>query len=354
MNLVQPPAATPKEGQDSDQRKRRTGRYILLGAVLLVVLATVAAGTFLFGLSAAFESKSQKFDSAFPDESTRPSESVLPDGSSPLNVLVVGSDSRGASPDLAESGEASDQRSDTMMLVHIPADRKKMYVVSVMRDLWVPIPGHGEAKINAALAFGGVPLMVQTVEGFLQQRIDHVVFIDFDGFKKLTDVVGGVDVDVPVAFKPSGGPIDNFTKGPMHMDGEAAFWFVHERYAFADGDFQRTRNQQLYFRALFTKIASRDVLSNPFTVSTMVNDFAPYLTVDSGLDASTIASMAYELREIRPDDVVSFTLPTNGTGWSADGQSIVLPNQAAADALSRAMAEGTMAQYVAEQVTVTR
>lgn len=354
MNIDEPSAANAINGQDRRTRKKRAGRYIIFGAALLMVLAAAAAVTFLFGLSAAFESKSQKIGTTFPDEATRPSESVLPDGSSPLNVLVVGSDSRGAAPELAESGEASNQRSDTMMLVHVPADRKKVYVISVMRDLWVPIPGHGEAKINAALAFGGVPLMVRTVEDFLKQRIDHVVFIDFDGFKKLTDTVGGVDVDVPVAFKPSGGPIDSFAKGPMHMDGEAALWFVRERYAFADGDFQRTRDQQLYFRALFAKIASRDVLSNPFTVSTMVNDFSPYLKVDSGLDPGTIASIGLELRDVRPDDMVSFTLPTNGTGWSADGQSIVLPDQAAADKLSRAMADGTMAGYAADQAASTK
>ncbi|MFE4196022.1 LCP family protein [Paenarthrobacter sp. NPDC056912] len=323
---------------------------MLLGATILVLLATITAASFLFGLANTFDTKSQKIESAFPDESTRPSTTVLPDGTSPINVLVVGSDSRDATPEQAESGQASNQRSDTMMLVHIPADRKKVYVVSVMRDLWVPIPGHGSAKINAALALGGVPLMVQTVEGFLDQRIDHVVFIDFDGFKGLTDAVGGVDVDVPVAFTPSwsGGSNISFAEGPMHMNGETAFWFVHERYAFADGDFQRTRNQQLYFRALFTKIVSRDILSHPLAVNTMISDFSPYLTVDSGLNSSALAGLGIELRDIRSDDQVSFTLPTNGTGWSTDGQSIVLPDPDAVSALSRAMAEGTMSRYVSD------
>ena len=71
------------------------------------------------------------------------------------------------------------------MLVHIPADRSRIYSISPMRDLWINIPDHGEAKINAALAYGGVPLVVQTVESLLQQRIDQVVSIDFVGFKAL-------------------------------------------------------------------------------------------------------------------------------------------------------------------------
>ncbi|MBM7794987.1 LCP family protein [Paenarthrobacter ilicis] len=339
--------SAPGPEQQSPPRKRRTGRYVLVGAGVLVVLATLAATIFLWTLYSSFDTRSHKLQDVFPDESGRPTQAVSPDGSSAMNVLIVGSDSRGATKDEAESGEASDQRSDTMMLVHVPADRRKMYAVSIMRDLWVPIPGHGNAKINAALAYGGVPLMVQTVEGFLNQRIDHVVFIDFDGFKGLTDAVGGVDVDVPVAFTPSwsGGSNITFPEGPMHMDGEAAFWFVHERYAFPDGDFQRTKNQQLYFQALTRKILSQEVLTNPFTVSKLVADFSPYLSVDAQLTPGAIASIAVELRDVRPGDLVTFTLPTNGTGWSDDGQSIVAPDQDAVNALSKAMTDGTMAQY---------
>ena len=89
-----------------------------------------------------------------------------------------------------------------MMLVHIPADRKGAYVTSIMRDTWLDIPGHGKAKINAAFAYGGVPLAVQTLEGLLDTRIDHVAAIDFEGFKGLTDALGGVEINNPIAFSP--------------------------------------------------------------------------------------------------------------------------------------------------------
>lgn len=350
MITDKPSAASASRKTLRRRRTKRTSILVLSGTAIFVSLAAIVASLYLMGLSSTFDAKAGKIATAFPDESTRPTVTPAANGSAPINVLLVGSDSRGASVPQAESGQASDQRSDTMMLVHIPADRKKVYVVSVMRDLWVPIAGHGNAKINAALAFGGVPLMVQTVEGFLGQRIDHVVFVNFDGFRGLTDTIGGVDVDVPVPFTSSYSDVPglSYPKGSMHMDGRTAFWFVHERYAFPDGDYQRARNQQLYFKSLVAKIVKPETIANPITVSTIINEFSPYLTVDATLSSNAITSIAFELRDVRPNDLVTFTLPTNGTGWSPDGQSTVLPNQTAVSALARAMADGTMSQFVTE------
>jgi LCP family protein required for cell wall assembly len=329
------------------RKRKRTAAAVLLGALLVVVLAAVAAIVYLGSLSQSFDTNTKKIPNAFPEESSRPSEPRPgTDGKTPVNILLVGSDSRGATGATAESGAPSDQRSDTMMLVHIPADRQQVYVISIMRDLWVPIPGHGSAKINAGLAFGGVPLMVQTVESLLGQRLDHVVFVDFAGFKGLTDAVGGVTVNVPKAFTAGQTSTIHFNAGPQTMNGEQALAFVRERYAFADGDYQRVRDQQTFMKALASKIATPQTLANPVTLANVVNEFSPYLTVDSGFTASAVASLGVELVKVRPKDLITFTLPTNGTGWSTDGQSIVLVNQAATAALATAMAQGTVPQYV--------
>lgn len=343
-DLLDGPARPPK-------RKRRAGLIVLFSAIGVVVLAAVAAIVYLANVAGTFDSKTEKIANAFPQEAARPSATPAANGKTPVNILLVGSDSRGATVSQAESGAASDQRSDTMMLVHIPADRKEAYVVSIMRDLWVPIPGHGSAKINAALAYGGVPLMVETVESLLHQRIDHVAFIDFDGFKGLTDAVGGVTVNVtrPFASTMAENPGLAFTAGPMHMDGKTAFAFVHERYAFADGDYQRVRNQQAFLKALMTQIIKPETLANPVTVSQIVSQFSPFLTVDSGFDSKAVAGLALEMKDVRPSGVVSFTLPTSGVGTSADGQSIVNLDQGATDALAEAMAQGTVPQYVAQR-----
>ncbi|HJV99107.1 MAG TPA: LCP family protein [Arthrobacter sp.] len=360
-----PSFARPGKTARNPARRRRPFRAVLLVLLALVILIPASAGAYLFNLGRIFDSETTKIENAFPDESTRPQPS-LPGGAAggapgagpaaagtstsdsgrSLNILVMGSDSRGATTEEATSGAGSNQRADTLMLVHIPADRSKIYSISLMRDLWVGIPDHGHAKINAALAFGGVPLMVQTVESIFGQRIDHIAMIDFEGFKGMTDALGGVQVDIPLPFVSYHDQI-SFPAGPNTLDGEHALEFVRERYAFADGDYQRVRNQQAFVKALLAKNLSADTLLNPLKIHNVVSSMAPFISVDSGLDAATLAGLAVELKDVRPRDMVMFTLPTRGTGTSTDGQSIVLTDPAAIDAIAAAMATDTLAGYVA-------
>ena len=131
------------------------------------------------------------------------------------NILLLGSDTRSGS----EAAQVSGSRADSIMLAHIPADGKGVYLVSIMRDTWVNIPGYGAAKINAALNYGGISLQVATVENLLGIKIDHVAEIEFEGFKALVNSVGGVDVQVPFNFDIN---IWSFKQGVQHMDGGAA------------------------------------------------------------------------------------------------------------------------------------
>ncbi|MDJ0321151.1 LCP family protein [Pseudarthrobacter sp. PS3-L1] len=334
--------------ESSDRRRvRHTGRNVLLSLVAVVLVAGVLAGGYLWNLAQTFNSASQKIETAFPDEASRPEKSQTAPGQNvPLNILVMGSDSRGATEMDAVEGTATDQRADTLMLINIPADRKNVTAMSIMRDLWVTIPGSGEAKINAALAQGGVPRMVETVEFLFNQRIDHVAMVNFEGFKALTDALGGVEVNVTVPFTSTHGDFE-FTAGPTTMNGEQALGFVRERYAFTDGDYQRVRNQQSYVKALLGTLISAQTLTNPVTINNVVSSAAPYISVDSGLDAAALGSLGLELSGIREKDIAMFTLPTLGTGTSADGQSIVLKDPAAIDNISAALADDAMAGYVA-------
>ncbi|MEW9872817.1 LCP family protein [Arthrobacter sp. HS15c] len=360
-----PSFAHPGQTASKTARRRRPFRAVLLVLLALVILIPASAGAYLFNLGRIFDSETTKIENAFPDEATRPQPSVpggaagVAPGAGPaaagtpasdsgrsLNILVMGSDSRGATTEEATSGAGSNQRADTLMLVHIPADRSKIYSISLMRDLWVGIPDHGHAKINAALAFGGVPLMVQTVESIFGQRIDHIAMIDFEGFVGMTDALGGVQVDIPAPFVSYHDRIA-FPAGPNTLDGKHSLEFVRERYAFADGDYQRVRNQQAFVKALLAKNLSADTLLNPLKVHNVVSAMAPFISVDGGLDAATIAGLAVELKDVRPRDMVTFTLPTRGTGTSTDGQSIVLTDPVAIDALSAAMATDTLGDYVA-------
>lgn len=332
-----PPAPAMRGRRNTAKRK---GRMVLAVVAALVVLVTVVAAGYLFNLGRTFDAGTTKIEQAFPEESTRPEKTP-----GAMNILVMGSDSRGATGEDAEEGLATNQRADTLMLMHIPADRQNIYTMSLMRDLWVTIPGQGEAKINAALALGGTPLMVQTVESIFNQRIDHVAMIDFEGFKGLTDALGGVTVDVKVPFKAS--RMDRqFTAGENTLNGEEALAFVRERYAFSDGDYQRVRNQQAFLKAIMAKSVNRQTLTNPVTINNMVSTVSPFISVDESLDSATVAGLALELKDVRPADTVMFTLPTRGIGTSSDGQSIVLTDPEAIQGISEALAAGTLGDYV--------
>ncbi|PYI37598.1 transcriptional regulator [Arthrobacter psychrolactophilus] len=324
--------------------KRHTRRNVLLVFLAFVVLAAVIAGAFVFNLAHSFDSKTQKIEQAFPSESLRPTKAAA--AAEVTNILVLGSDSRGDGLDLAEEGAGSNQRSDTMMMVHIPSDHKSVYTMSIMRDTWVDIPGHGQAKINAAMAFGGVPLVVQTLEGMFDSRIDHVMMVDFEGFKAITDSVGGVEIDNPIAFKSSHEAGHMFIRGLQTLSGDQALAFVRERYAFTDGDYQRVRNQQIFLKALFSEVLTPATLANPVKITSLVDEFSPYVSVDKTLNATSIAGLALKLKNVRSSDIKSFTLPNLGTGTSADRQSIVINDEKSVQEIAQVMKEDQLGSYL--------
>lgn len=339
MVFVAENRAPSEEPQRPRTKKKRTARNVLLGVVAVFLVVAVGAGVYAFNLSNSFNSKSQKIEQAFPDDAGRPAK--VQEGAT--NLLLLGSDSRAAALGSAEAGDSSDQRSDTMMWVHIPADRKNIYMMSIMRDTWVEIPGHGEAKMNSAMALGGIPLVVQTLEGMFDTRLDHVAVIDFEGFKAMTDALGGVNVNVPMAFNTNE---FSFAEGKQQLTGEQALAFVRERKAFSDGDYQRVKNQQVFLKALMTKFLTAETLTNPGKISSLVDNVSPYISTDESLDAAAAGGLALGLRDVRGSDVVSFTLPTLGIGTSTDGQSIVLRDDAAIDGISKALADDSFGSYV--------
>lgn len=267
-----------------------------------------------------------------------------------MNILLIGSDIRGdarsAEAQRYATGQRPDHRADVIMLVHVPADRHGVYGVSMLRDLWVNIPGHGGAKINSSLEIGGVPLVAETVQTLLGTPIDHTVMVDFEGFRALVYQLGGIEVDVKVPFTSTSDSRHYFPPGPQHIFGNEALEFVRERYAFSDGDYQRVRNQQTFLRAVLARVQRANWIVDPPAARNLVNSVAPFVNVNPAFDAPTLAWLAFSLRATPLQNVVFFTLPTAGTGFSADGQSIVLQNPAATAAVGAAFAEGRIAEYV--------
>lgn len=341
------------EEQPARQRtkKKRTGRVVLFSVLSIVVIAALVAGLYAWNLARTFDENSNKLADAFPAEETRPE--VKEESKDAINVLLLGSDTRAERSD-DEPGDdfatlPSGGRSDTMMLVHIPSDRKNVFVTSIMRDTWLAIPGVGTAKINRAFASGGVPKAVETLEGLFGIRINHVASIDFEGFKGLTDAVGGVTVDNPIAFTPVHAKGYYFPKGVQKLDGESALTFVRERKAFTGAggsDYRRVKNQQLFVKALLGQILSKETLTSPSKIQNVVSEIAPYVAVDDTLDSAKIAGIASSMLNVRSDDMTFFTLPNNGPGRSADGQSIVVPDMETINKFGEALQNDTVDEFV--------
>ncbi len=300
------------------KKKKRVGRVALtfILSVTTILVATAAVfGWFLWRLSSTFNAESEVIPMAIP-ETSRPA--TRDDGAQ--TILLLGSDTR-AHVDKDDIDTAQDGRADVIMVVRVPADHKDVYVMSIMRDSWVDIPGYGDNKINAAFAFGGAPLMVETVESLIGSRIDHVAIIDFESFKGMTNALGGVTVYNAKPFKAGG---YTFPVGEIDLDGDEALAFVRERKSFVDGDYQRVRNQQAYLKGLISKLLSRDTLTSPSKITGTVDALSPYLARDEGLDVSYLIGEGFKMRGLRPSDIFMFTIPTAGVGWSPDGtQSII-------------------------------
>ena len=329
---------------EPQRKSRKRGMWVIVN-LLIVLLGIVAlVGVYGFSQLSSFQGKSHTFEASFPSD-----EAKRPEATGATNILLLGSDSRGGSgetenlPSVPNGG-----RADTMMLVHIPARGGKAYVMSIMRDFWVDIPAHGEAKINAALAFGGVPKVVETVEGLVGVRIDHVAGVDFEGFTNVVNALGTVTIDVPKAFNSGVKKGHHFAAGPQEMDSETALAFVRERKAFADGDYQRVRNQQAFMKGVFSQLASREVLLNPSKTTETIDSLAPAITLDENLDTFTMLQLAPQMAGVRGSDIKTFTLPNKGVGWAGQ-QSVVWPDYDKIKELGEAMNDNTLESWLSSQ-----
>jgi LCP family protein required for cell wall assembly len=294
--------------QAPPRRHRRLRRTLIALGVLGVVLA-LAVGSGLWFLGNRYGGNIARVGDVFAglEQTPRPAAPSPVAGADPVTFLLVGSDTRA---ELAR-GDLPDARSDAIMIARFSGDRQHAQVVSIPRDSWVDIPGRGNDKINAAYAFGGPTLLIQTVEQLTGVRIDHFAAIDFDGLIQVTDDLGGVDV--VVAETTSNGPY-TFTAGVNHLTGDQARWYVGQRYDLAGGDFDRVRRQQNYLRSMFGKLFSQDVFTSPGKLDGTLLAVTSAVAVDDGVSNTAMATMAYSLRGLTPDSVEFFTAPVLGTG----------------------------------------
>jgi LCP family protein required for cell wall assembly len=264
-----------------------------------------------------------------------------PDTGHGANWLIVGSDSRQnltaeQQQDLATGGDIGSSRTDTILLVHVPAlgSSTRPTIVSIPRDSYVPIPGHGKDKINAAFAMGGPHLLTETVEEATGLRLDHYAEIGFGGFADLVDALGEITVCPTEAIDDPLAGI-KLPAGCQALNGRNALGYVRSRDT-PRADLDRMVNQRQFMSALLQRAASPAVWLNPWRWYSVPRAAAEALTVDQGDHVWDLARLGWALH----GSPTATTVPI-GEFTNSDAGSVVVWNHDAARELFDALAADT-------------
>ncbi|BCB80679.1 hypothetical protein GCM10022251_01770 [Phytohabitans flavus] len=219
----------------------------------------------------------------------------------PLNYLLVGTDLRANDP---EDGE----RADTIVIAHIPAGHDKAYLISIPRDLRVEIPGRGTDKINAAFAYGRTQLLSATLTGLTGVSFDGAAIVDFSGFQRVVDLLGGVTmcVDTPTRSIHTGHVFD---LGCHQMSGALALDYARQRYDLPGGDFDRQRHQQQLLKAIVVKVGENGMVTNPIKLDQLIRTVGSSLTVDT--NGVPLQDLIFAMHGMRADDLVGLQVPAH-------------------------------------------
>jgi LCP family protein required for cell wall assembly len=333
------PAGTGPGGTGRRKRsKKRIAAWIAGGLAGVLVIGAVTGLIALDTLLAKI-----RHADVFCHSCSRPSGGVVGD----LNVLVVGSDSRAgltrAQQNSLHVGSDAGRRSDTMILLHIPRGGGKAVIVSLPRDSYVVIPAHKDAtgrvipashnKLNAAYSIGGPELTVQTIEANTHVRIDHYIEVNFLGFVKIVNALGGVTVCTPTSIND---PVhyDSSThgyvgsglklpRGRSHIDGAEALSYVRAREFDPTADIGRIKRQQKFMAALLQEATSAGTLIDLPKLYDVLSAAASSLLTDKSFGASQIRRLAQKLHSMSPAHVELLTVPLEpGTRNTAVGNVV--------------------------------
>lgn len=276
-------------------------------------------------------------------------EDVAPEDApgQPFNVLLVGSDSRAglSEQEQLELGAGTQgvagERADTLIVVHVDPATNEVIMVQFPRDYVAEIPGHGRAKINAALTYGRTAL-VRTVEELTGIDINHYLQVDIRGFRDLVDAIGGVDVCIPEPI-----PFDSQTGlevtpeqvGMVHFSGDDALRFVRARKVFASGDFARIQNQQKFLAAAIDKVLSLGTLFDPVRVRRLISVARNHLRIDRHTTIAGAVRIAGRFGDFDPDRYEAYTAPNLGTATDETLGSVVVPDPETLQVMFRAIAD---------------
>lgn len=257
--------------------------------------------------------------------------------SSAVNYLIVGSDTReGLSREeikrlrVGGTDVAAGKRSDTMLLIHISKKRDKAAIISIPRDSYALIPEHNNSqgklipasysKINSAYNWGGAPLLIETFESMSDLRIDHYVELNFVGFVRMVDALGGVEI---CTKRDINDPKSHLTlpAGTHVLDGVDSLKFVRSRVFDGLGDLGRMKRQQEFAGAMLRKATSAGVLLNPVKMIDFINSALDSVVTDEGLSQGDLLTLGKQLRNLSASNVRTLTIPLQYYNYSKNGVS---------------------------------
>ena len=255
--------------------------------------------------------------------------------SSAVNYLLVGSDTREglSKAELKELrvgsvATAAGKRSDTMLLVHISKARDKAVLISIPRDSFALIPSYTtkagkviparHSKINSAFNWGGAPLLIQTIEEMTQLKIDHYVEVNFAGFARVVDALGGIEV---CTKKDIDDPKSHLVlaAGVHTLNGIESLKYVRTREFDGMGDIGRMQRQQAFMSSVLKKATSAGVLLNPITMTSFINSSLDAVTTDEGLQSAELISLAKGMKSLATSNIRTLTVPLSDLNYYANG-----------------------------------
>lgn len=315
------------DGSDGSGRRRLGRTFKIIGAVAAVAVLVISAA--MWNAYRSFNAKVTHIDAIPAGHSTGKDQ----------NLLLVGNDSRAglSEQELKEVATQADAglNTDTMLLVHIPANGKKATAVSLPRDSYVNIAGVGMRKLNSAYADGacaqgcgnhlsdaqkaaGARKLVETVQTLSGLHIDHYVEVGLLGFYDITNELGGVTVCLKAPAKDHYSGID-LPAGVQTIKGTQALAFVRQRHGLPGGDLDRVKRQQAFLSAVADKVLSKDTLLKPWKLKPLMDSVGKSLTVDKSFDP---VSEIDKLRDLAAGNVTFTTMPTE-PGAMENGQDVL-------------------------------
>ncbi len=276
-------------------------------------------------------------------------EDTTPTGDRPADAdghtyLLVGSDSRAGltaaeRKALGVGGDAAGRRTDSIILVHTPSGSGKPVLISIPRDSYLPIPGHGKNKVNAAFAIGGPKLLAQTLEQATGLPIDGYVEIGFGGFAGVVDSLGGVEVCVKRDIKDAKAHID-LKKGCQTLDGKNALGYVRARYSDPKGDLGRAERQRQFLGAIMKKAATPATVLIPWRWWGFTHTAASSVIVGEDTSLVDTYRVLSTMRKVSSDQALSLVVPLSTTTATTNAGSSVLWDDERADALFTMLRDG--------------